>query len=299
MTADAPADADSGADLEARVFKKVRARLIPILMLCYFVSFLDRVNVGFAALQMNRDLGFGPGVYGWGAGIFFLGYFVCEVPSNVMLELKGARIWIARIMISWGLVSMANAAIRGTTSFYVLRLVLGAAEAGFYPGVIIYLSAWFPSAERAKVFGWFTLANPVAAVLGAPLSGAILSAPEWLGVRSWQVLFLIEGLPAVVLGWVVWRFLDDRPEDARWAQMEADALASLIQPAMRIRLPAAVERLWRRVARWIFTRGQKTSTPCWRRCAAAMCSCLGCARRQYQRASAGAAPGCGVTSATI
>ena len=226
MTADAPADADSGADLEARVFKKVRARLIPILMLCYFVSFLDRVNVGFAALQMNRDLGFGPGVYGWGAGIFFLGYFVCEVPSNVMLELKGARIWIARIMISWGLVSMANAAIRGTTSFYVLRLVLGAAEAGFYPGVIIYLSAWFPSAERAKVFGWFTVANPVAAVLGAPLSGAILSAPEWLGVRSWQVLFLIEGLPAVVLGWVVWRFLDDRPEDARWLSADERALVA-------------------------------------------------------------------------
>ena len=206
----------SDADAEARVFKKVRGRLVPILMLCYFVAFLDRVNVGFAALQMNRDLGFGPAVYGWGAGVFFIGYFLCEVPSNVILELKGARVWIARIMISWGLVSMANALIRGSTSFYVLRFVLGAAEAGFYPGVILYLSAWFPSAERARVFGWFTLANPAAAVLGGPLSGAILSSPEWLGLRSWQILFLVEGMPAVVLGWVIWRFLDDRPSEARW-----------------------------------------------------------------------------------
>ena len=203
-------------DAEARVFKKVRGRLVPILMACYFVAFLDRVNVGFAALQMNEDLGFGPSVYGWGAGVFFIGYFLCEVPSNVMLELKGARVWIARIMVSWGLVSMATAAIRGSTSFYVARFVLGAAEAGFYPGVIVYLSAWFPAAERAKVFGWFTLANPIAAVLGGPLSGAILSTSGWLGMRNWQLLYLMEGLPAVVLGWVVLRYLDDRPGQARW-----------------------------------------------------------------------------------
>ncbi len=211
-------------DAAARVFKRVRGRLVPVLMLCYFVAFLDRVNVGFAALEMNQDLGFGPAVYGWGAGVFFIGYFLCEVPSNVMLELLGARVWIARIMISWGLVSMAGATIRGPTSFYVLRFVLGAAEAGFYPGVIVYLGGWFPSAERARVFGWFTLANPIAAVLGGPLSGAILSHAEWMGVRSWQILFLVEGFPAVVLGWVVWRFLADRPRDARWLSDEERAL---------------------------------------------------------------------------
>ena len=233
------------ADEEARVFKKVRGRLVPILMLCYFVAFLDRVNVGFAALEMNRDLGFGPAVYGWGAGVFFIGYFLCEVPSNVMLELKGARVWIARIMISWGLVSMASAAIRGSTSFYVLRLVLGAAEAGFYPGVIVYLSAWFPSAERARVFGWFTLANPAAAVLGAPLSGAILSSPEWLGLRSWQILFLVEGFPAVVLGWVVWRFLADRPADARWL---SDAERALL--AGRMAEDAAKRVYQRKLTLW-------------------------------------------------
>lgn len=204
------------SDAETRVFDKVRGRLVPILMLGYFVAFLDRVNIGFAALQMNRDLSFGPSVYGTGAGIFFVGYFLCEVPSNVMLEIKGARIWIARIMISWGLVSMATAAVRGAASFYLARFALGAAEAGFYPGVILYLSAWFPRQERARVIGWFTLANPVAAVVGGPLSGAILSAGGAFGLRSWQLLFLLEGVPAVVIGFVVWRLLDDRPSQARW-----------------------------------------------------------------------------------
>jgi len=203
-------------DAETRVFDKVRGRLIPILMLGYFVAFLDRVNIGFASLRMNHDLGFGPTVYGTGAGIFFVGYFLCEVPSNVMLELKGARIWITRIMISWGLVSMATAAVRGPISFYLARFALGAAEAGFYPGVIFYLSAWFPRAERARVVGWFTLANPVAAVAGAPLSGAILGTGGAFGLASWQLLFVLEGLPALIIGFFVWRLLDDRPSQARW-----------------------------------------------------------------------------------
>ncbi len=211
---------------EKRVFDKVRARLVPILMLGYFVAFLDRVNIGFASLQMNQELGFGPTVYGTGAGIFFVGYFLCEVPSNVMLELKGARIWIARIMISWGLVSMATAAVRGAATFYLARFALGAAEAGFYPGVILYLSSWFPRAERARVVGWFTLANPVAAVAGAPLSGAILSTGGALGLRSWQLLFLLEGVPALVIGFLVWRLLDDRPSEARWLSDDERALVA-------------------------------------------------------------------------
>jgi D-galactonate transporter len=204
------------SDSEAQVFRKVRRRLMPILMLCYFGAFIDRVNVGFAALSMNADLGFGPVVYGWGAGIFFLGYFLFEVPSNVLLSRLGARVWIARIMITWGIVSMAMAAVQGPASFYVLRFLLGVAEAGFYPGVVLYLTFWFPQEERAKVMGWFTLANPVSTVIGAPISGLILSLGHLGGLRNWQWLFLVEGAPALVLGTLVWLWLRDGPAQAAW-----------------------------------------------------------------------------------
>jgi ACS family tartrate transporter-like MFS transporter len=204
-------------DEESRVLKKVEKRLIPLLMLCYFISYIDRVNVGFAALSMNRDIGLDPVVYGWGAGIFFLGYFVFEVPSNVILDRIGAHLWISRIMISWGIVSMAMAAVRGPTSFYVLRFLLGVAEAGFYPGVVVYLTYWFPTEARAKVMSWFTLANPISTVIGGPISGGILGAAgSFGGLRTWQWLFLIEGAPAVMAGFLVLFFLKDRPSQAQW-----------------------------------------------------------------------------------
>jgi D-galactonate transporter len=213
--------ASSAVAEEARVFRKVKQRVIPLLMLCYFVAFIDRVNVGFAALSMNEDLGLSPTVYGWGAGVFFLGYFLFEVPSNVLLERLGARLWITRIMMSWGIISMAMAVVTGPASFCVLRFLLGVAEAGFFPGVVLYLTYWFPIEERAKVMGWFTLANPISTVVGAPLSGAILGATDSLGgLANWQWLFLLEGLPALVVGVVVAVSLTDRPRDATWLTAE-------------------------------------------------------------------------------
>ena len=196
--------------------RRVTRRLIPFLFALYVTAFLDRVNVGFAALQMQRDLGFSDAVYGLGAGIFFLGYFVFEIPSNLILERVGPRFWIARIMISWGLVSAAMAFVRSEAGFYALRFLLGVAEAGFFPGVVLYLGYWFPRAERARAVALFMTATAMSGVIGGPLSGALLELDGALGFRGWQWLFVVEGLPAVALGFVVLRFLTDRPEDARW-----------------------------------------------------------------------------------
>jgi MFS transporter, ACS family, tartrate transporter len=195
-------------------------RLLPFLCLCYMINFLDRVNVGFAALAMNEDLGFSPSVYGFGAGIFFAGYILFEVPSNLALQRFGARIWIARIMISWGLVATAMALVYDEASFYTLRLLLGIAEAGFFPGIILYLTYWFPARELARIVSLFMAAIPVATVFGGPLSGALLEMHGLMGLAGWQWLFIIEGLPAVVLGVVVLFFLDDRPDEARWLSHE-------------------------------------------------------------------------------
>ncbi|WP_407178308.1 MFS transporter [Bradyrhizobium sp. STM 3562] len=203
-------------ELETRVLRKITLRIVPFIMLLYFVAFIDRVNIGFAALTMNKDLGFSPAVFGFGAGIFFWGYFLFEVPSNVILHKVGARIWIARVMISWGLVSAAMAFVQGATSFYVLRFLLGAAEAGFFPGIILYLSYWFPARQRAAVTALFMAAAPLSTVLGSPLSGALLQIDGWLGFKGWQWLFVLEALPAVLLGLVVLGFLTDRPEQAKW-----------------------------------------------------------------------------------
>src|ERR1700722_7870194 len=178
--------------VETSTIRRVTTRLVPFLMACYFVAFLDRVNVGFAALQMNKDLGFSSTVYGWGAGIFFLAYFVFEVPSNLLMERVGARLWIARIMISWGLVSAAMALVHGAASFYLVRLLLGAAEAGFFPGVILYLTYWFPREHRARIVGLFMLAIPVSNFLGSPVSAALLGVDGVFGPRGWQWLFLLE-----------------------------------------------------------------------------------------------------------
>jgi MFS transporter, ACS family, tartrate transporter len=211
----------------ARVNRRVTRRLIPFLFLLYVVAFLDRVNVGFAALQMKQDLGFGDAVYGLGAGIFFIGYFLFEVPSNLILERVGPRYWIARIMISWGVVSSAMAFVHGEAAFYALRFLLGVAEAGFFPGIVLYLTYWFPAAERARAVALFMTATAMSGVVGGPLSGALLELDGALGFRGWQWLFVVEGLPAVALGLVVLRFLTDRPEDAHW--LPADERRRLVE----------------------------------------------------------------------
>jgi ACS family tartrate transporter-like MFS transporter len=199
---------------------KVTRRLVPLLMLLYIVAWFDRVNVGFAALQMNKDLGFSASVFGFGAGVFFLGYALCEVPSNLMLARFGARRWIARIMVTWGLVSVAMMFVRGPASFYALRFILGIAEAGFLPGIIFYLGQWYPRAERARAISWFMVGIPLSTVLGAPLAGLLLGLNGWQGLAGWQWLYLLEGLPAVLLGIHVWRSLPDAPSQARWLEPE-------------------------------------------------------------------------------
>jgi D-galactonate transporter len=204
------------SDVASVTIRKVSRRLVPFLILCYFIAYLDRVNVGFAALTMNKDLGFSPLVYAWGAGIFFIGYFLLEVPSNVILERVGARRWIARIMLTWGVLSSAMALIWNESSFLVLRFLLGAAEAGFFPGIILYLTYWFPAEHRARITGAFMVAIPVSSVIGAPVSGLILGLDGVLGLRGWQWLFLLEGIPSVLLGFVVLAYLTDRPAQATW-----------------------------------------------------------------------------------
>src|SRR5688572_15886075 len=204
------------SEVEVRTMRRVAIRIVPFLMVCYFVSFLDRVNLGFAALDMVKDLDLSPTVFGLGGGIFFLSYFICEVPSNLLLERFGARRWIARIMIAWGIVAAAMALVTGPRSLYVMRFLLGAAQAGFFPGVILYLTYWFPAHYRARIIGWFMVAIPVSSFFGSPVSAALLGADGWLGLRGWQWMFILEALPAVVLGLVCLFFLSDKPADARW-----------------------------------------------------------------------------------
>jgi MFS transporter, ACS family, tartrate transporter len=202
--------------LEKRTIRKVSLRIVPFVMLLYFIAFIDRVNISFAALTMNKDLGFSPSVFGFGAGIFFLGYFLFEVPSNLVLNKVGARIWIARVMITWGIISGAFAFIQGTTSFYILRFLLGAAEAGFFPGIILYLSFWFPARNRAAMTAIFMAAAPLSVVIGSPISAALLEMHGVLGLAGWQWLFIMEAAPALVLGVVVFFYMTDRPEQATW-----------------------------------------------------------------------------------
>ena len=214
----------------ACAIRKATVRLIPFLCLAYTINFLDRVNVGFAALHMNDALGFSPSVYGFGAGIFFLGYIVFEIPSNLALRRFGARIWIARIMISWGLVACAMALVHSETSFYVTRALLGIAEAGFFPGIILYLTFWFPSAERARIVALFMASVPLATVIGGPLSGALLQMHGFLGFAGWQWLFVIEGIPAIVLGVLALKILTDSPDQAHWlTDEEKSALSSTLE----------------------------------------------------------------------
>ncbi|QCP52407.1 MFS transporter [Trinickia violacea] len=203
-------------DLETRTVRKLIWRILPFVMLLYFVSFLDRVNVGFAALTMNKDLGLTPTMFGLGGGIFFLGYFLFEVPSNLILHKVGARMWIARVMVTWGLVSVASAFVTGEKSFYVLRFLLGVAEAGFFPGIILYLSQWFPARQRALAAAAFMAAAPLSTAIGSPISGALMQMPVMGGLKDWQWLFIIEAVPAIVLGFVVLKALTDSPAKAAW-----------------------------------------------------------------------------------
>jgi len=217
----------AAADLESRAIARVTRRLIPFLMVCYFVAYLDRVNVGFAALTMNKDLGISATAFGLGAGIFFFTYFIFEVPSNLFLERFGARKWIARIMLSWGVLSGAMAVVQGETSFYVVRMLLGAAEAGFFPGIIFYLTLWFPALYRARIVGYFMAAIPLSSVIGSPVSGYILGLDGIAGLKGWQWLFILEAVPAVLLSVAVFFYLTDRPEEARW--LGADERAWLVE----------------------------------------------------------------------
>ncbi|HXR36743.1 MAG TPA: MFS transporter [Candidatus Binataceae bacterium] len=210
------ADHSAGQAIGRAALARIRRRLLPFTFLLYIVAYLDRINVGFAALEMNRQLGLGDAAYGLGAGLFFIGYFLFEVPSNLILHRVGARAWIARIMISWGVVAIAMAAVRGAASFYLLRFLLGVAEAGFFPGIILYLTYWFPAREQARSIALFMTASALAGVIGGPLSGALLAMDGALGLSGWQWLFVLEGAPSVILGLTVLFYLPNGPGDARW-----------------------------------------------------------------------------------
>ena len=210
---------------ETATYAKVTWRLLPLLFLCYVGSYLDRVNVGFAKLQMLNDLKFSDTVYGLGAGIFFIGYFIFEVPSNMILHRVGARLWIARIMITWGLVSGAMIFVNTPTTFYVMRFLLGAAEAGFFPGVILYLTYWYPSHRRGKIVALFMTGIPISGVIGGPLSGWILRNMNGTnGLAGWQWMFILEAIPSLVLGIAVIVYLQDRIHDAKWLTEEEKQL---------------------------------------------------------------------------
>src|SRR6202012_1622285 len=202
--------------IERRPIVKVSWRLLPLVALAYCISYIDRSNISFAALTMNKDLGFNAYLYGWGAGIFFFGYFLFEIPSNLILEKIGARIWIARIMITWGLISGLTAFITGATSFLIIRFLLGAAEAGFFPGMILYLTYWFPAQYRGRVISTLFIAQPVANAAASIASGYILEMDGMLGVKGWQWIFIIEAIPAVLLGLFILRVMTDRPARADW-----------------------------------------------------------------------------------
>jgi len=246
---------ESGTKHTDLILTKAAWRLIPVMCLMYVVSFLDRSNIAIAALSMNRDLGFSSEVYGFGSGIFFFGYFFFEMPSNLALEKVGARVWMCRIMMTWGLISMACAFVQGPLSFYVLRFVLGAAEAGLYPGMILYMTYWFPQATRARFIAMFLAAVPAASVIGGPISGWLLGFEGRL--HGWQWLFLLEGFPSVLLGIAVLWLLPDRPASARWLTADEKQIITARLAADRLddSKLGALHGLWEMLADkriWIF-----------------------------------------------
>jgi len=227
--ADAIASAPTLSVEERAVVRKAMWRLLPFLVLAYFIAYLDRVNVGFAALTMNADLAITATAYGHGAGIFFIAYFLFEVPSNFALKRFGARVWIARIMITWGIISVGMAFITGPTSFYVMRFLLGVAEAGFFPGMILYLTFWFPNSVRAGILGLFIIANPASTIVGAPLSTSLMEL-SLFGLKGWQTMFILEGIPAILMGISVLYVLYDSPAKARWlSEREREVLENAVR----------------------------------------------------------------------
>jgi ACS family tartrate transporter-like MFS transporter len=226
---------DQVLSIERRTISKISWRVLPLIVVIYLVAYIDRTNVAFAAIGMNRDLGFSASVYGWGAGIFFIGYFIFEVPSNVILHRVGARVWIARIMITWGIVSGLMALVTGPKSFFAMRFLLGVAEAGFFPGVLLYFTYWFPSKYRARVVSALFLAVPVSNALAAALSGALLQLEGVAGLAGWQWMFILESLPAVLLAPVVLLRLTDRPAQATWLAPDERAwLATRLEDERRV-----------------------------------------------------------------
>jgi len=224
MTSAAEAGSTAGAArldstdsrLAQRTYTTVARRLLPLLGACYFLSYLDRTNVSVAALTMNADLRISSTAFGLGAGLFFIGYFIFEVPSNMIMHRVGARRWIARIMITWGVVAAGQALVQGEASFYAARILLGIMEAGFFPGAILYLTLWFPAAQRARVVGLFMLAVPLSTAIGAPIGGLLLKMDGVAGLAGWRWLFIVEGVPTLLLGFVVLKFLTDSPDKADW-----------------------------------------------------------------------------------
>jgi D-galactonate transporter len=214
----------STVDANGSLYKKIAWRIMPILFIGYIIAYLDRVNVGFAKLQMMGDLKFSDSVYGLGAGIFFIGYFLFEVPSNIILHHVGARVWLCRVLITWGLVSGCTAFVRTPWEFYTMRFVLGLAEAGFFPGMVLYLTYWFPSHRRAKMVAIMMAGNPVSGIIGGPISGYILQrfAGKW-GFAGWQWLFILEAIPAVIFGAILMKYLDNRVENAKWLTQQEKA----------------------------------------------------------------------------
>src|SRR5438046_5187306 len=212
------------------LLSKITRRLIPFMFLLYIVSYLDRINVGFAALQLNQALKFDPAVFGFGAGIFFIGYFIFEIPSNLIMQRVGARVWMARILVTWGLISSATMVVNSAFTFYVLRFLLGAAEAGFFPGMILYLTYWFPLEARGRAVARFMTATAMAGVVGGPISGVLLKMDGVAGLAGWQWLFLIEGIPAVILGFVTLAYLPDGPKHTKWLSAEEkEWLAAILE----------------------------------------------------------------------
>ena len=240
---------------DVAVYRKVTRRLIPLLLTSYILAYLDRVNVSFAKLQMALDLGFSDLVYGTGAGLFYIGYFLFEVPSNIILHRIGARVWIARIMITWGIISASMMFITDVRSFYVLRFLLGIAEAGFFPGIILYLTYWYPAQRRARIISLFMLGIPLAGMLGGPLSGWIMrDFDQLLGLRGWQWMFLVEAIPSVVMGLVLLRMLDNGIQDAKWlSEDERQLLQKNIEQDESVKEKVPVVQVLRSPRVWILS----------------------------------------------